>query len=163
MTDRNPPPRKPKLLLDENGNPVINKFGYATTAPLTREDEQAIDALAAKGYTKKAICEEIGVSQTRLKNYLEEPKKAQAIALVAYTQTVGTHNEKMEGLIANLVETLAQMEKRLTDVQNELKQVKAACGRNKIGREKLERSKRSQRQELTRLKHQLHMRTGRKP
>jgi hypothetical protein len=162
METKNPPPKKPKPLLDKDGNPVVNKFGHITTAPLTKEEKQAIDELAAKGTTRKAICEQVGVSYTRLKNYLEEPARAQAIALMAYTQTVAQDSKETKELIARLLDIIMQMESRVSDIQTELRQVKKAAQRQKLGRAQAEKESRSQRQQINELKRYIHKRTGRK-
>ena len=159
---KNKPPQKPKPMLDKNGNPIVNQFGFVVSARLTKEDEDQITELAAKGYTRKAICDELGLSDRRVSHFLNKPKTAEAIALMAYTVTIAEHNRKVEELLSGFTDALARMEKRLTDVQSELKMIKAACGRNKIGRETLEREKRSQRKELNQLRKNYWKRTGRK-
>ncbi|MEV4934132.1 hypothetical protein [Sphingobium sp. LSP13-1-1.1] len=156
-----PPPKKPKLLLDDKGNVILNKFGHPVTAELTEEDKANINELASKGYTKRAIASELGVSLVRLTNYLKEPAVANAIALMAYTVEVAAHNQKMEEAINVLVDIVAKLESRVSDLQTEVRQTKKAAARSRIGREKAERTSRSQRQELTKLRNQLWKRTGR--
>lgn len=156
----NKPPQKPKPMLDKNGNPKINQWGKVVSARLTEEEKEQITALVAKGYTKRAICEELNITDRRLSHFLNEPKVAEAIALQAYTVEVAAHNKRVEELLTGLTDLITHMEKRLTVVQEELRQVKVACRRNQIGREKLEREKRSQRKALNDLKKKYWKRTG---
>ena len=149
-------------MLDKNGNPVINQFGHVVSARLTKEDEQAINTLAAKGYSRKAICAELNLSERRVITHLNKPKVAEAIAL---EYLVEIQNEKIDALthlVASLVAINVKMESRISNMQTELQRTKHLAMRNRIGREKSERQSRSQRQELTRLKDQLWKRTGKR-
>jgi predicted transcriptional regulator len=158
-----PPPKKPKLLYDKEGNVILNKFGHPVTAELTSEDKENINKLASKGYSKRAIADELGVSLTRLTNYLKEPAIANAIALMAYVEETAAHNKKMEAAMMDMLSIITKLESRVSNIQTELQQTKKAAARNRIGREKAERTSRSQRQQLTQLKKQLWKRTGLKP
>lgn len=157
---KTPPQQKPKPLLDKNGKPIINQYGHVVSARLTDEEKLAINHLVAKGYSNLAVCAELNISERRLVTYLKEPKVAAAIAT---TNAIREQAHKLNSLIELLTEQtriIARMEKRLSDVQTELQQTKKAAARSRIGREKAERTSRSQRQELTKLKQQLWKRTG---
>lgn len=163
MIKENLPPRKPKPLLDKDGNPVISQYGHVISARLTDEDKKAINELVAKGYTKTAICDELGVSERRLNTYLKEPKHAEAIALTYLVQEQARKTDALLELLKTQTEIIAKLESRVSHIQTEVLQTKKAAARNRIGREKAERNSRAQRQELTRLKQQIWKRTGKHP
>lgn len=162
MESRNPPPQKPKPLIGKDGQPVINQYGHVVSAQLTDEDKAAIDKLVRQGYSKKAICKELAVSERRLLTYLKEPKVAQAIALTYLVEEQANTSKTILELITAQTEIIAKMERRLSDLQTEVQLVKKAAARITIGREKAERTARSQRQELTRLRKLIWKRTGKK-
>lgn len=151
---------KPNLLLDKNGNPVVNQFGHAVSARLTDEQKADIDRLKASGKTDKAIKAELGITQARLKTHLNAKGVAERTALLAMTTTLTQNAERQNALMSDLLDVVAKMESRLSAVQTEVKALQLSCNRMKIGREKAEKERRSQRKELKRLKDILHKRTG---
>jgi hypothetical protein len=155
-------PRKPKPLLDKEGNPVINQFGHVVSARLTSEDKAAIDELVAKGTSRNEICKTLNIADRRLKTYLNDTKSVERIERLQYVSMIAEHVAATESYMEQMLALVFKLEHRVTELTAQVKQTKVATRRTNIGREKAEKDRRSQRQELIRLKNQMWKRTGKR-
>jgi len=162
--NKDTPPQKPerKYLTDADGNTVVSKYGHAITAKLTDEDKANIDKLKANGTSNRAICKELAITDSRLVTYLRERETAERIMAMTMTTELPGKLTNINALLVDLVNVVAKMEVRMSDVQTELKETKKLAYRQKQGRAKAERELRSQRTELRRVRDALWKVTGKR-
>ncbi|OJY60944.1 MAG: hypothetical protein BGP16_00965 [Sphingobium sp. 66-54] len=155
--------KKPAPLLDKNGKPVINQYGHVVSARITPEQEPVIDKMFAEGKSKRAICDELNITDRRLNTYLEEKNKPEKLAALSLTTYVATQLPVLIETVGELLTAFKELETRVCQLQTEVKMVRQAQRRNQIGREKLEREKRTTKKQLSDLRRRYWQRTGQKP
>ena len=152
-----------KALRNKDGMIVVNRFGHITAANLTDDDKALIDKLVAEGKPKTHIVTEVRTTIKRLNEYLEKKGTSDRIATYQIMNVVGPQLQALTETNAALLDIIKKMESRLSQVQTELRNVEAKTARLQIGRQRVERQRRSQRQEINSLRQQYWKRTGQKP
>jgi len=148
---------------NKDGMIVVNRFGHITAANLTDDDKALIDKLVAEGKPKTHIVTEVRTTIKRLNEYLEKKGTSDRIATYQIMNVVGPQLQALTETNAALLDIIKKMESRLSQVQTELRNVEAKTARLQIGRQRVERQRRSQRQEINSLRQQYWKRTGQKP
>ncbi len=147
----------------KDGSIVLTKNGLPSSAKLTREKEIQIDRLALEGKPVKEIAKLVRTTAFRVTAYLHTVKSAEAIAYKAVVTKLVEQTKQMADQNGMMVELLTVMERRLSDVQTELKQVRFLALRQKQGRYKAEKTNRSQRHQIIKLRRDIWKRTGKDP
>lgn len=150
-------------MYDENGNIVLTVAGKPISAKLTPAQHQRINELVLEGNSLHNIATQLRTTKGRVEEYLNKPKTQKAIEQRALTVNLVQAVDQLTKQNQQLVELIAVMERRISSIQIELKQVRFLAYRQKTGRLKAEKESRTQKKAVTQLRRDIWKRTGKDP
>lgn len=144
-----------------NGEVVMTANGKPVSAKLTQEQEEQIIVMLLDGKTVGAIAKELRTTTSRIQEYTNKPRTADAIAYRAITTKLVRHNEALVDTVVELTRIVEKMSTRLSAMNSKLSSISLNSMRQKHGRLKAETTLASTRADAIRARRYLHKRTGR--